>query len=144
MKSKTLKFDLYEEKIDVCVGTRKELYAHAKRYYKDKVDPESLVTILQMVDSKENYAGRCISNTCILLGYRYQALYIVLFPSIKRDPDDYYATLVHELYHAVENIAIDLGFSRKEDGAYLIGELYKKCAPLVREEILKLPNNKKD
>lgn len=74
-KSKTIKYYLYNKVIDVCIGTRKELVSHIKRYYKNKVTSETLDGLIKLVD-RENPYGTGIGVPEKINGYNYNIIYI--------------------------------------------------------------------
>lgn len=131
MNTKTLKYDLYNKVIDVCIGSKKEIIAHVKKYYKNKVTNEVLTGLIELSNGDKWY-GRSIGVPEIIDGNGYNIIYINIdnYPMYKKSV---YSVLVHEIYHTVERIANKIGLSRKEDCAYLAGDIMEQCLPLVKE-----------
>ena len=131
MKTKTLKYNLYNKTVDVCIGTKKEIIAHVKKYYKNKVSSEVLNGLIELV-SGDKYYGKSIGVPEMIDGYGYNIIYINIenYHVYKKS---IYSVFVHETYHTVERIANKIGLSRKEDCAYLAGDIMEQCLQLVKE-----------
>lgn len=141
MKSKTLRYDLYNKVIDVCIGTKKELITHVKKYYKNKITPEVLNGLIELTNG-DKYYGRSIGVPEMIDGNSYNIIYINIdnYPVYKKSV---YSVFVHEAYHTVERITKKVGLSRGEDCAYLAGDLMEQCLPLIKEaeqRVMKLNN----
>lgn len=141
MRNKTLRYDLYNKVIDVCIGTKKELITHVKKYYKNKISSEVLEGLIELT-SGDKYYGRSIGVPEMIDGNSYNIIYINIdmYPVYKKS---LYSVLTHEIYHTVERIANKIGLSRKEDCAYLAGDIMENSLPLIKEaerRVIKLNN----
>lgn len=129
--NKTLKYDLYNKTIDVCIGTKKEIITHVKKFYKNKVTSEALNGLIEII-SGDKWYGKAIGVPELINGYGYNIIYINTdnYPVYKKS---IYSVFVHEAYHTVERVANQIGLAKKEDCAYLIGDIMEQCLPLVKE-----------
>ena len=105
--------------------------SHIKRYYKNKVTSETLDGLIKLVD-RENPYGTGIGVPEKINGYNYNMIYINIenYPVYRKSV---YSVFVHESYHTVERIANQIGLSRKEDCAYLAGDIMEQCLPLIKD-----------